>query len=130
MEHLENSFQRLKKTPPLLTVKDNFEDQVFIKIKRKKVQHKIVTMTSLAVVITVSLFLFQMVVFHEPASREIMAGNDFQSVETLTPSANSSEGKNNTEAIPLVEDVVFASYDSQTNYSVEQVAYYEDEDTL
>jgi hypothetical protein len=34
------------------------------------------------------------------------------------------------EEIPVMEDVIFASSDRQTNYAIEQVAYYEDEDTI
>jgi hypothetical protein len=92
----------------------DFENQVFAKIKRKKVQRKRAVSAVVCFAIAGFLYLGKAFVFqHSPVK-------DF-SVQTDTYAR---------EEIPVIEDVIFASYDEQTDYAIEHVAYYESEDTI
>ncbi|UCH94157.1 MAG: hypothetical protein JSV88_28340 [Candidatus Aminicenantes bacterium] len=110
----ENSFNRFKQHSRLLTVSEDFENKVFTKIKKKKTQRKVVASVTLGIVIFAFIFIAQAALFQKKAGPDIIAKPE----STVK------------EEVPVMEDVIFASSDSRTSYAIEQVAYYEDEDTI
>lgn len=116
----EQAFHRFKHHSQLASLSEDFENKVLAKIKRKKTQRKIVTSVTLGILIFVFLFIGQAVLFHKDTEPAVMAqqGATTQSVST------------DKEEVPVMEDVIYATSDSRTNYAIEQVAYYEEGDIL
>ena len=110
----EQAFHRFKQHSQLSSVSEDFENKVFAKIKKKKTQRKVVTSVTLGIFVFAFLFVAQVVLFHKETEPTIMA----------------RPGSTDKEEVPVMEDVIFASSDSRTNYAIEQVAYYEDDDIL
>ena len=111
--HYDKAFHHFKQHSPLPELNGDFEKKVFAKIKKKKTQRKIAASVTLGIVILAFLFTAQAVLFH-PKPGPILAGP-----------AHAAK-----EEVPVMEDVIFASSDSTTNYAIEQVAYYGDENTI
>lgn len=107
-------FHRFKQNTQPATVSDDFENCVFTKIKKKKTQRKVITSVSLGILIFAFLFVAQAVMFQKESKPTIMA----------------QPGTELKEEVPIMEDVIFSSSDSRTNYAIEQVAYYEDDGTI
>lgn len=110
----EKALQRFKQHSQISNVSTDFENKVFSKIKKKKTQRKVVASVTLGVLIFTFLFIAQVVLFHKETEPMIMA----------------QPGSTDKEEVPVMEDVIFASSDSRTNYAIEQVAYYEEDDIL
>jgi len=108
----EQAFHRMKQYSQVSSVSENFENRVLAKIKKKKTQRKIVASVTLGVLIFAFLFIGQAVLFHKDAEPTIMARS----------------GATEKEEVPVMEDVIYASSDSRTDYAIEQVAYYEEDD--
>ena len=113
---LENKFHRFKQDSPSLEVNEDFETRVFSKIKKKKTQRKVTASVVLGILVFAVVFIGQATLLHKEPAAPVMARTE-SAVE---------------EEIPVVEDVVFASSDSRTDYAIEnvQVAYYEDENSI
>ncbi len=116
MDNIQNTFKRFRQNTPGLEVGADFEDLVFAGIKKKKKQRKVTASAALAIAFAGFLFIAQATVFHKPG----------KSPATMADGSN----KQMKEEIPVVEDVVFASSDSQSNYVIEQVSYSEDDNTI
>jgi ribosomal protein S21 len=110
----EQAFHRFKQHSQVSSVSEDFEKRVFSKIKKKKTQRKVATSVTLGILIFAFLFVAQVTLFHKETEPIIMA----------------RPGSTDKEEVPVVEDVIFASSDSRTNYAIEQVAYYEEDDTI
>jgi len=110
----EQAFHQFKQHSQLSSVSQDFENKVFAKIKKKKTQRKVVTSVTLGILIFVFLFIGQAVLFHKDTEPTIMAQQD----------------STDKQEVPVMEDVIFATSDSRTNYAIEQVAYYEGDDIL
>ena len=107
----EQAFHRFKQHSHLSSVSEDFENKVFAKIKKKKTQRKVVTSVTLGILIFALVFIAQVVLFHKESQPTFMA----------------QPGSTDKEEVPVVEDVIFASSDSRTNYAIEQVAYHEED---
>ncbi len=94
----------------------SFENAVFSKIKKKKMHRRVAVATSVVFGIMGFLFGFFLSTPNSQPQGPLHAGNQTHQVETI-----------DKEEIPVLEDVYFSSYDSQSNYAVETVAYQEDE---
>ena len=108
-ENLYDSIARYKQSAPVLNVSGDFECRVFAKIKRKKTQRKVTASVGLGIVIAGFLFIAQVTFLNK---------NDKYSRPLMAESAIVEK-----EEIPVVEDVVFASSDSNSSYIIEQVNY-------
>ncbi len=115
--NIKNTFNRFRQSPPGYTLSEDFEDRVFAKIKKKKTQRKAAASAALAIVVFAFIFIAQAIFSHKEPERTILMARPDAVIETK-------------EEIPVIEDVIFASSDRQTHYAIEQVAYYEDEDTI
>lgn len=96
---------------------EGFEDVVFGKIKRRKVQRRVATATS--VIFALVGFLFGLYLFTPMGSKQAPLTADNQLTETPRTVEK--------EEIPVLEDVYFSSYDDRTHYAVELVSYNEQE---
>jgi hypothetical protein len=110
----EQAFHRFRQHSQLSSVSEDFENEVFAKIKKKKTQRKVVTSVTLGILIFAFLFIGRAVLFHKDTEPTMMA----------------RPGSADKEEVPVMEDVIYASSDSRTNYAIEQVAYYEKDDIL
>lgn len=110
----EQAFHRFKQHSLLSSVSEDFENKVFAKIKKKKTQRKVVASVTLGILIFAFLFIAQLVLFHKETEPTFMARPE----------------STDKEEVPVMEDVIFASSDSRTNYALEQVAYYEEDNIL
>jgi hypothetical protein len=110
MDNIKNLFKGYSHSE---TLGEEFENRVFSKIKKKKLQKKITTSAIIVVIFTAFLFVAPTMIPHKAEKRVIAQPETFTKRE-----------------IPLIEDVIFASFDGQTSYAIEQVAYSEDETTL
>lgn len=120
----------LKQHAPGLSLGGDFEARVFAKIKKKKTQRKVAASAALSIAVFAFLYIGQAVLFHpQPGEKTLgektLAGNE--RFEQNAQTENMIKGK---EEVPVMENVVFASYDRQTDYAVEQVAYNEHENTI
>ena len=113
---LKNKFHRFKQDSPSLTVNEDFETRVFSKIKKKKKQRKITASVVLGILVFAVIFIGQATLLDKEPAVPVIARSE-SAVE---------------EEIPVVEDVVFASSDSRTDYAIEnvQVAYNEDDNSI
>jgi len=116
MDNIDETFIRFKNKPQTHHLSENFENIVFAKIKKKKKERRIIKSTLAGIVIFIFLFLAKNIILHEE-----IQGNKL---------ARSNPNKITKEEVPVIEDVIFASSDRQTNYALEQVAYYEDNNTI
>jgi hypothetical protein len=110
MDKLENGFNRFRRNTANLQLGEDFEDRVFAKIKKKKTQRKVATSAVLSIAVFAFLFVGQAVFFDRDPGSRMMTARSEQTVK---------------EEVPVMEDVIFASSDSQTDYAIEQVAYNE-----
>lgn len=112
MDNITDTFDRFRHTPPARPLSDDFEGRVFSKIKRKKKQRKVAAATAMSVTLFAFLFIAQAFFFNQGPETPI-----------LTASMEKEE-------VPVMEDVIFASFDSRTDYAVEQVGYNEENTTI
>ncbi|MCK4762891.1 MAG: hypothetical protein KAW12_11910 [Candidatus Aminicenantes bacterium] len=99
-----------------LSLSEDFEAKVFAKIKKKKTVRRNIAAAIAGFSLAGFLFLAHSMFFDKNPA----ANKQFIAQQESTQQ----------EEIPLMEDVIFASSDSQTNYAIEQVAYYQDDDTI
>jgi hypothetical protein len=118
MDNIQSTFNHLKRRLPSMEVGGDFENVVFAKIKKKKRQRKITASVTAVVVLVGFLFIGQAVIFNNPSrsKQPLLAGK-------MVPAQQKEE-------IPVIEDVVFASSDSGSDYVIEQVGYNPDDGTL
>lgn len=88
---------------------DNFEERVYSKIKKKKRTNRITYMT-ISIFFIFSVFFTYFFVFQKTPESGYLAKKPIFK-----------------EEIPVIEDVVFASSDGRTSYTIEQVSYNEDD---
>lgn len=105
----------------LLTVSDDFEERVFYKIRRKKTTRKQVAAVIVGFILAGSIFLAQSIIFHKNIveDKQVFARQEYMQPESMQ-----------REEIPLTEDVIFTSSDSQNEYAIEQVVKNEGVDTI
>lgn len=101
----------------------DFEARVFAKIKKKKKQRKVAASAVLSMAALAFIYIGQAVFFQPDPGAKIIIGQNASN----TPTEHFNKIK---EEVPVMENVVFASYDQQNNYAVEQVAYNEHENTI
>jgi hypothetical protein len=118
MDDLNKTFRKYKisNSDELLNVGEGFEERVFAKIKRKKTIRKHITAAIVGFSLAGFLFLAQSVFFHK---------NPIEEKQVIAQKESTQK-----EEIPLMEDVIFTSSDSQSDYAVEQVVYNSDDDTI
>lgn len=118
MDKINGAFQSFRESNPneLLSVGENFEDRVFAKIKRKKTIRKHITAAIAGFCLAGFLFLAQSLFFQK---------NPIENKQIIAHSESTQK-----EEIPLMEDVIFTSSNSQSDYSIEQVVYHSDDDTI
>jgi hypothetical protein len=115
--NINNTFSRFRQNSPSYTLSEDFEDRVFRKIKKKKTQRKAAASVALTIAVFAFIFIAQAIFSHKEPGKETFITRSGVGIETK-------------EEIPVMEDVIFASSDRQTNYAIEQVAYYEDENSI
>lgn len=118
MDDVNNALGAFKnsKYNELLSVSDDFEERVFAKIKRKKAVRKHIVAAIVGFCLAGFLFLAQNLFLHKSPTND-------QQIIAHQESAQKEE-------IPLMEDVIFTSSDSQNEYAIEQVVHNEDDDTI
>jgi len=116
MNNYEDSLKHYKENIQPLSVSDGFENQVFSRIKRKKKQRKITAAVGAGVLLFGFLFIGQSVLFQEKPGGSMMARPDAIDVDK--------------EEIPVMEDVIFGSSNSTTNYAIQQVSYNEGDGSI
>lgn len=128
INNINNTFDLhgLKQHAPGHSFKADFEARVFVKIKKKKAQRKVAASAALSIAVIAVIFIGQAVLFHQDPGEKILVGQNgrngrYMQIET------SIKAK---EEVPVMENVVFASYDQQTDYAIEQVAYNHHENTI
>ena len=101
---------------PEASLGEDFEDRVFAKIKKKKKQRKVIASSLFVAIFVAGLFFVYntMTSVKPPVEDRIIVQSE--SIQK--------------EEIPLMEDVIFASSDAKTDYSIEQVGYFSDRDAL
>jgi len=118
MDKINNAFESIKehsRNQPVLG--EDFEARVFSKIKKKKAVRRNITAAVAGFTLAGFLFLTHSLVFKNKPNEPIIA-------QQVNSSASVSE------EIPIMDDVVFASSDYQADYAIEQVAYYDENDTI
>jgi hypothetical protein len=125
INNINNTFDLhgLKQHSPGHSFKADFEARVFAKIKRKKAQRKVAASAALSIAVIAVIFVGQAVLFRQDPGEKILIGRNGRNVQTET----SIKAK---EEVPVMENVVFASYDQQNDYAIEQVAYNQHENTI
>ena len=122
MDNFDHTIDRFRQHSPAHLLSEDFEDRVFAKIKKKKKQRKVAASAALTVTVFAFVFIAQAIFLHkEPETKPLIAQT--QRIESFMD-------RKEKEEVPVMEDVIFASSDSQTNYAIEQVAYYEDDNTI
>ncbi len=118
MDNNDNLFDifRSRSHQEMLTLAEDFEDRVFARIKKKKAMRRNIAVATVGFSLAGFLFLAQALVFHKEPEKTVMVQQE--------------SGPSVKEEIPIIEDVVFASSDSRASYAIEQVVYYEDDDTI
>lgn len=118
MDDINNTFSAFKNShrSEILTVSEDFEERVFAKIKRKKTIRKHITAAIVGFCLAGLIFLAQGLFFQQSPieNKQIIAHQE----------------STQKEEIPLMEDVIFTSSDSQNEYAIEQVVYRENDDTI
>jgi hypothetical protein len=114
MDNFDNTFDRFRQHSPAHPLSEDFEDRVFVKIKKKKRQRKAAASAALTIAVFAFIFIAQAVFLPKDPERKPLIAQPLRE----------------KEEVPVMEDVIFASSDSQTNYAIEQVAYYEDDNTI
>ena len=100
-------------------VRSDFEESVFSKIKRKKAVRRTTFSAFAGLVILAGLLSLLVVVpGSEPDSRQ--AGFQYETPERMAVK----------EEVPVIEDVFFASYDTDTRYAIEQVSLSDDDEGI
>ncbi len=117
MDNINNTFSRFRQNSPGYTLSEDFEDRVFAKIKKKKTQRKAAASAALSIAVFAFIFIAQAIFSHKEPGKKTFITRSEVGIETK-------------EEIPVMEDVIFASSDRQTDYAIEQVAYYEDENSI
>ncbi len=122
---IKNTFNLhgLKRHAPGHTLNADFETRVFAKIKKKKTQRKVAASVALSIAVLGFIFLGQAVFFRQDHREKILIGQNERNVQTETTIRAKEE-------VPVMENVVLASYDRQTDYAIEHVAYNEHENTI
>ena len=117
MDNINNTFRRFRQNSPGYTLSEDFEDQVFVKIKKKKTQRKIAASAALSIALFSFIFIAQLILSHKEPGEKTLITRAEVGIETK-------------EEIPVLEDVIFASSDRQTNYAIERVADYEEKNSI
>lgn len=97
----------------------DFEDNVFSKIKRKKVVRK-ATYSAFFAVIFLTILLSVLVIIPDSAQNSRQANGLSEPPGRLMAK----------EEVPVIEDFFFASYDTDASYIIEQVSYSEDDEGI
>ncbi|MCP4148694.1 MAG: hypothetical protein GY757_13185, partial [bacterium] len=113
---INDKFHRIKQHTPDYELSEDFDARVFAKIKKKKTQRKVVTSTVLGVLLFGFLFIAQSLFYEREPADDMMAARSDRAIEQK-------------EEVPVMEDVIFASSDAQTNYAIDQVGYNESDDS-
>lgn len=122
MDNFDNTLDRFRQHSPAHPLSEDFEDRVFAKIKKKKRQRKAAASAALTIAVFAFLFIAQAIFLPKEPERKPLTAQS-QRIESFMD-------RKEKEEVPVMEDVIFASSDSQTNYAIEQVAYYEDDNTI
>jgi hypothetical protein len=113
MDSIQDTINRFRQNSPAVEVAEDFESRVFAKIKKKKRQRKVTASVTLGIALFGFLFLAGTILLEPPSKSQ--------------PAVTARTNTEIKEEVPVVEDVVFASSDSQSNYVIEQVSYSEDD---
>jgi hypothetical protein len=112
----ENALGGFKYRSPSHPLGDNFETRVFAKIKRKKKQRKIAAAAVMSISLFAFLFIARFLFIPDRSDNPPMTAQLERQIEK--------------EEVPVMEDVIFASFDKKADYAVQQVGYYEDDNTI
>lgn len=127
----ENTFNRVKQHPRESFLSDDFENRVFAKIKKKKTQRKVTASVTMIVTVFAFLFIAGPLVFKQ--SPEIDPAFNLANRLPKPSDAGQDLPKDwlkNREEVPALEEVIYASSDTDTNYAIETVANFDDDNTL
>lgn len=116
MDNITDTFERFRHHHPDRPLSDDFEDRVFSKIKRKKKQRKVAATAVMSLTLFAFLFIAQAVFFNRGPETPLLTARHEASIEK--------------EEVPVMEDVIFASFDNRNDYTVEQVNYNEEKITI
>ena len=94
------------------TLHENFEDMVYSKIKKKKMVKKVTYSCVSVFLILSALFTYNLFIKNGPAPEGLAKKSIFK------------------EEVPVIEDVVFASSDSRTHYTIERVSLSENDNDI
>jgi len=145
MDNLEYTITRYKENYQEGILPDDFEGRVFGKIKKKKRQRKIATSAAVMVVFAAFLFIVQGVIFKsDPTNTNANSQSFDREFVKEQPQVTSSQpetiytaketGNNSTQAVgsnlekeevPVEGEVIYSSFDRDSNYSIHQVSYNE-----
>ncbi|MDQ1354135.1 MAG: hypothetical protein QG657_4444 [Acidobacteriota bacterium] len=131
MNDTNNTFNLhgLKQHAPGHSFNADFEARVFAKIKRKKAQRKVAASAALSIAVIAVIFVGQAVLFHQDPREKILVGHNGRNGQNMQNMQIETSIKAKEE-VPVMENVVFASYDQQNDYAIEQVAYNQHENTI
>ena len=109
MNDIENLFNKYTINE---TLHENFEDMVYSKIKKKKMVKKVAYSCVSIFLIFSALFTYTLFIKNTPSPESFAKKTTFK------------------EEVPVIEDVIFASSDSRTYYSIERVSYTENDNDI
>lgn len=112
---MKNLNDLISEYPMNRSLSEDFEEKVFLKIKKKKKQRKITVALSLVFMVCIIAVAFQIYIGGDSRSGALTAQRQSRAIK---------------EEVPLVEDLYFASSDSQTSYALETVSLVEGEDDI
>ncbi len=145
MDNISHTFNRYKNNFQPLTVGENFENQVFKKIKRKKTERKLAASAALILVVCAALFIARGIVFQKDPGfgtedRTTFAVNDAGTSSDENSRTAVDVGNNSftepgpdtvvREEVPIMGEVIFSSSDHRANYAVQHVSYTEDRSAI
>jgi hypothetical protein len=120
MKSIEEVFEHYSKE---YAVRDDFEDRVYAKIKKKESVRKV--KYSSLLVFSLCLILYLVISFF-PFSKG-KENRETRYAGQFSEAAGTTAVK---EEVPVMENVFFASFDDSTDYAIEQVVLTEEEEGI
>lgn len=109
---MKNIDELLKNVSTESILREDFETEVYSKIKIKK-SHKKITYIASFMFLCIAIFMGYFFFIQDKGEPEVLNAKSDKLIEK--------------EEIPIIEDVYFASYDDRTNYAIEQISIDEEE---
>lgn len=121
MNNNENPFDRYMEHPQTFTLGADFEDRVFTRIKKRKTRRKVTASITAVFALCAILFIGSGIIFKNSPEPETRLAQSVSNQPDNRYEALSSE----KEEVPVMGEVIFSSFDSSSNYGIQQVSYNE-----